>query len=408
MKSHSHQKKSSSKRLEYFLLRWAVGVLTVSGVMVANAADQTFTGIHHQYQDPKPLGMGDAFIAVADDYNAILYNPAGLARREDGQINLALEVGGTSTYPTFIKDVSSASSTQGTDIQKFTAMSELLEKNYGKAYSLRTSLLQGVWVRRHWGIAVLPADATVEMSIQKQGTPAIDVRSYLDSTIAYGYGNDIKGVPGRLSWGTTAKLINRGYLAKQVNAIDLIADSNVVKTSDFQEGYTVDMDLGTLYTPDIPSDGFWSYFRYARPTFGFVARNIFDYGFGQTFKLINKNASTNNPPERLYRVFDFGSKWEYPPLWIFRGRGLLDIRDLGHPSYTWRKSVHVGFEFDWTVTSWWKGQWRVGLNQMYYTAGVSALFSIFRLDLATYGEEFGALSAPVENRVYQVKLNMDF
>ena len=28
----------------------------------------------------RPLAMGNAYVAVADDYNALFYNPAGLAR----------------------------------------------------------------------------------------------------------------------------------------------------------------------------------------------------------------------------------------------------------------------------------------------------------------------------------------
>ncbi len=44
---------------------------------------------------PRPLAMGNAFIAVVDDYNALFYNPAGLARLKDWGfeiINPGLEV----------------------------------------------------------------------------------------------------------------------------------------------------------------------------------------------------------------------------------------------------------------------------------------------------------------------------
>ena len=40
--------------------------------------------------------MGNAYVAVADDYNALFYNPAGLARLEewDGEfLNPTLEIG---------------------------------------------------------------------------------------------------------------------------------------------------------------------------------------------------------------------------------------------------------------------------------------------------------------------------
>jgi hypothetical protein len=35
--------------------------------------------------------MGDAFVAVANDYNALFYNPAGLARLESGEVNLSMD-----------------------------------------------------------------------------------------------------------------------------------------------------------------------------------------------------------------------------------------------------------------------------------------------------------------------------
>lgn len=36
----------------------------------------------------RPLGMGNAFVAVADDHNALFYNPAGLARLKDWKLEL--------------------------------------------------------------------------------------------------------------------------------------------------------------------------------------------------------------------------------------------------------------------------------------------------------------------------------
>ena len=43
----------------------------------------------------RPLGMGNAYVSVADDYNALFYNPAGLARLKswDGEFfNPAIKV----------------------------------------------------------------------------------------------------------------------------------------------------------------------------------------------------------------------------------------------------------------------------------------------------------------------------
>jgi len=249
-------------------------------------------------------------------------------------------------------------------------------------------------------------DLTLEYQVHNQAAPALNVRAYADTTLAYGYGNDIHGLlPGRLSWGATAKFINRGYANKQVNALDFVADSKSFKKEDLRDGYTVDFDLGVLYTPVVATEGIMSVFQLAKPTLGAVVRNVADYGFKQSFKIFNKTQV--DPPEKLNRVLDLGAKFEYPSFWIFSGRGELDVRDIAHPNFTWRRALHAGLEFDWTVSSWWKGNYRVGVNQGYFTAGVSALLFIFNLDVVTFAEDVGTYNSPKENRIYMAKFNLD-
>ncbi len=366
-------------------------------------------GIHHLNESPRALGMGGAFTAGVNDYNALYFNPAALARLEAFELNMNIDLGGSASIAKFMDDIKTANQTTGTESQKTQAMLELLQKQYGRQYSARAGL-GGHIVWPHWGIGVVPADLSLDMKVHNQGTPALNARAYLDSYVVLGFGRDYKGIPGRLSWGVTTKFVNRGYLNTAFTALDLVADSQVVKTSDLREGYGFDGDLGFLYTPQLPGEGLWSYFRSARPTFALVVRNLAETKFSSNLKLINKSPSTtdsNNPPEKLYRVFDIGTKWEYPSAWIFGGRGLMDFRDIGHPNASLRKSFHLGFEFDWRMYSWWKGQYRIGVNQGYPTFGLSALFAVFNLDFVTYGEDVGTYDAPKENRMYMVRLNIN-
>jgi hypothetical protein len=375
--------------------------------VAAQAQEGVQTSIHHHYESIRALGMGDAFIASTDDYSALFYNPAALARRESGQINLAIDAGWTAETTNLSKDFSDVSSKNTTtDADKYNAYSELLQKYYGKTFTIRAKVFEGIWVRPNWGFGIVPADVTLDMQIHNQAAPSVDIRTYVDTTIAYAYAKDLKGlVPGRLSVGSNFKLINRGYANRQFNALDFVADSQVLKKEDLRDGYTFDMDWGTLYTPEVPSEGVLSVFQLAKPTFAAVVRNVVDMGFKNTMHLMSKDQV--EAPERLYRVLDVGAKFEYPSLWIFGGRGELDVRDIGHPNFTTRRALHVGFEFDWSVTTWWRGHYRVGLNQGYYTAGISAMLFIFNLDFATYGEEVGSYSQPKENRIYMAKLNID-
>ena len=374
----------------------------------ALAQEGVHTRIHHHYVSNRAMGMGDAFVANADDYTALFYNPAGLARRDSGQVNLSIEAGGSPKMVDFFKDAAKVDEdTKGaSDAVQFAAYSEFLKQYYGKPMLVRTGLLEAIWARPGWAVGFIPVDLTIEYQVHNQAAPSLNLRAYADTTLAYGYGDDIRGVlPGRLSWGTTVKFINRGYANKQVNALDYVADSKTLKQEDLREGYTVDFDLGLLYTPVVATEGFWSVFQLAKPTFGAVVRNVADYGFGSSLKLINKTKA--DAPEKLHRVFDVGAKFEYPSLWIFSGRGEIDFRDFAHPNFSWRRSMHIGFEFDWTVASWWKGHYRVGLNQGYITGGVSAQLYIFNLDFTTFAEDVGSYDTPKQNRIYMAKLNLD-
>ena len=135
-------------------------------------------------------------------------------------------------------------------------------------------------------------------------------------------------------------------------------------------------------------------------------RNVADYGFTSNFHLVDK--ATSGKPAKLQRRLDLGSLWELPDWWIWKTRVLADVRDIGHENWTIGKGYHVGAEFLWKVFSWWKGGWRLGLNQGYATFGVSAELGIFKLDAVTYGEEVGPSDAKKENRRYMVNASLDF
>jgi hypothetical protein len=383
-------------------------ILLTFSAITAQAQDGVSFTIHHLYQSPRALGMGDAFTAVANDYSALFYNPAGLARRDEGQVNLSINAGASPGIKTFVDEIDAIQNDPALDEPaKSTALYELIQSHYGDTYGLRLAPLEGMWVRPKWGIGFVPADISVEITPHRHVGPSIDTTIYADSYLVFGYGDDIKSVDyGRLSWGVSGKFVNRGWASLAIEATELAANSQVISEDDLLEGYTVDADVGFLWTPDLPSEGFWSWLTLTRPTVGLVVHNIAETGFGQTMNLINKEKT--EAPEKLYRVVDVGTRWEYPSMWVFGGRGTLDVRDIGHPNFNWRRGLHLGLEYDWSMYTWWKGHYRVGLNQGFWTAGLSAELGIFNLDFVSYAEDVGTYSTPVESRQYAVKLNLDF
>lgn len=355
--------------------------------------------LHQHYRHMRALGMGDAFIASADDYGTLFYNPAGLSRLEEGQLNMSLGAAGDSKIPTFYGEVKDASGT--TNMNDITG---LLARNYGNFYSARLSLLQAQWVRPGWGLAVLPVDLSLDLSIRNlSGGGALNVVAFQDTTIAYGRGWDVHWFKNsRMSLGVTAKGIYRGYYNRALLASELAFNSDILKAEDAKEGFTLDADFGMLWSPKISNDSWW---RFTKPSFGAVARNVADYGFTTNAHLIDKNSGE---PPKLGRRFDLGAKFDLPDWWIFKTRFAVDERDIGANNWTYKKGFHAGAEFLWKVKSWWQGGWRVGVNQGYFTAGFTGTFALFTLDLATWADELGTSDENKAVRMYGLKASLDF
>ena len=371
----------------------------------ALAATALFTDIHHQYESIRALGMGDAFTAVANDSSALFYNPAAYSRFEESNLRLNLvdltEASNDQTCQNLVNTIQSTTNV--------TTIINALQTFYGNQCGARVKLTEVSFASQNWGMAFVPADVTIDLQVNNQAAPSLNLRAFGDSTLAVALSRPIRNESwGLLSWGATIKGIQREYVSTQLNALDLAANSSAVNqaltTGSASSGFTADIDLGFLFTPYMP--GAWDWLREAKPTFAVVGHNLLDYGFtSQPFKIGSTQYGT---PEKLNRVFDLGTRFELPSFWVFHGRLALDERDLNHPQFDWRRGFHIGAEFDWALSSWWKGAWRAGMSEVFYpTFGFTGIFSIFRLDLATWANEVGTYVNPVPSRMYEVCLSMD-
>ena len=110
---------------------WIISVLVVLGFAVDSYA-KAYPVLH---RGVRPLGMGGAFTAVADDENALFYNPAGLSALkglELGLLNPIVEVSKKSLD--LIKDA------DDTDFDEIDEVADLMRKYIGDHQHARVAL----------------------------------------------------------------------------------------------------------------------------------------------------------------------------------------------------------------------------------------------------------------------------
>jgi len=367
-----------------------------------NSNGQNRMGLNHNirqnYVSPRALGMGNALTAVADDHNVLFYNPAGLAFLEKGNLNLRLQAGGTPDLINFYNDARGA--LDKPDTEKPSAVNEVFTRNFGRDFNFRP-VVGGVYVSPNWGVAFIPVDVSLDLSVHQNLGPTLSIEGYQDSTLAYGYAQKIDAGPlGKdFSVGATAKVVYRGYVGKALPAPEFVINPDYFSAKDMDEGLTADLDIGTMWK--IPSADY----VYIQPYISTVVRNVIDYGFKTNFHLIDPNSGE---PPKLGRRFDIGTRLQGKKFWNLVPSFTMDFKDIGHEYWTWMKGHHLGIEVLWDVSWWLRGGYRIGLNQGYLTAGVSATLVWFQLDIATWGEELGTTNAKKENRRWALMASLDF
>lgn len=240
--------KLGAKSVVKLAAKLLVGAFALLLAPYSYSAQSVSTKIYNPYSSIRAMGMGNAFTAVADDYSLIMYNPAGFSRKKNNEIQVSLLGAGVSAKTlTIAGDIDKASKTTGTDADKAQAVSDVLEQYYGQSLGGKLQALELFWVRNGWGIALLPLDMTIDMSINRQLGPAIDLNIRGDTSIAFGFGKEITKY---IDAGLTLKYVHRVSVEEIVPAFELATDPNVLSDNRFREGTKTDFDLGFMWRPN--------------------------------------------------------------------------------------------------------------------------------------------------------------
>ena len=330
----------------------------------------------------RPLAMGNAFVAVADDYNAMFYNPAGIARLDswDGElVNPTFMF--SSNFKSLIEDAGDLNTTNDTI--------DFIEKNTGEdqVFDFRLSP-HLIFPGFGFGISI---KAGVSAIFHRE--ISVEVKSGAEAIVPFTYAKSL--FDDKLSLGATLKLRVIGGVDSEFSMEDIEALSNNDDDPDstgptledyVKAGSGMGADFGLLFTPT----------KVMEPTIGI---SITDIG-GTSFEVLDAGDEALGEPEVQLASVNVGLSLK--PYMKNRKYVLvaLDMHGINQP-YSFSRKLNIGSEFGW-------GQFlkaQVGLYKGYPSFGLQLDAGIVNLKFLNYTEELGEVagSNPSPRYAFQFK-----
>ncbi|MFN0118620.1 MAG: hypothetical protein ACKVQC_10060 [Elusimicrobiota bacterium] len=372
----------------------------------------------------RPLGMGGAFTAVADDHNVFTYNPAGMVQRTGAQTTiLELAVGASQDFKDatdFVKDneddlTNFENLSSARQSQLVNEISRTISKLNPRLYAA-SDIASFVSGPKFFGIPIhggLGAFGSVDASFK--------LESGLIPSISYQINNDLLFplsiakrweapwiIPGKMGVGLTGKIIRRNQVSQNRLSVLQLDD---LETPPVQSGVGFGSDLGFLFQPNdrfniglMVQDFLGTKIKYdslaaekgfaAQPERDTVIRPRTNLGFAVVPKKLFWLLPTSDRWTLAFDVRDILTDNEH----VMFERGLN--KPLGKNFWT---HMHMGAEF-----RYWFLRFRGGASQGYPTAGLGLDIPILKIDYAFYSRELGELAGDIREENHIISLALRF
>ncbi|MCX5782539.1 MAG: hypothetical protein NT145_07580 [Elusimicrobia bacterium] len=367
----------------------------------------------------RPLAMGGAFVALADDKNAFFYNPAGITQRTGSEFTLfELPVSITNDSLNFYQYYNdNKDKLENFDKLNIIDKNQVITDINNKITKYKTRITLGFPNFSYltpgkkflsWGIGVFDE---ANVGFQFRSGILIPNLNYWGKAdvigavpLAHRFDSLPYNIPGKISVGANVKYIMRGKIDETKSVLEL---DNI--SPQLQMGNGMGFDIGTLYQPN------------SRWNFGL---QITDLG-GTTLKYDAVN--TTDPGKLSKPAYNsmINSEWNmgtafipskiyyWPKKYInTKDRILLlaDVRDILSSEervvsdYFWKK-LHLGAEFRWGPLS-----LRGGFNSGYPTLGLGARIPYLglRADYAYWTDELGAYAGQIAETNHRISIALSW
>jgi hypothetical protein len=337
----------------------------------------------------RPLAMGNAYVAVADDFNALFYNPAGLARLDTWHGELFNpKLGISQNTIATIKDVSNLASSESSGIESTISTFETMT---GKPQWINLGFTPHL-VFPGFGIG-LGLDVGGSMVIHRTISADVDVgaMAILPVAAAKNFLED------RLSIGMAVKGIFKQGVEREFSLADIAAfskqssDASGNSLKDYVVGGSaMGVDFGMLFTP----------IQTGEPTLGI---SITDVG-GTPYKARKSGNLDLGAPDPRDPAVNTGISFKPIKTDSYYVLTTIDAHAINQPIH-FSKKLNVGAEWGFGRVL----KLQAGLHQGSLSGGVQVDAWLLVLRFASYAEELGTVageSAATSNRRYVAQLKL--
>lgn len=316
------------------------------------------------YRGPRAQAMGNAFTAVADDEQAIFYNPAGLAGVKGFTFNFAsISAESSNDLATGIPTLSDSLSNPG-----ITSANALMGKNYSERLQATSSL-----ILPRFGIAAI---ATEEAAIRLENSSRPTGMYGMQTTYGFqaGFGVPVwklKKKRGELRFGFAGKMLWRAGSYVQPTLTDIMTLNMTKLKGNFTDfGLGVGFDLGLQFVRPIRKKLFLQA--------GLAWKDIGDTSFSS-----GGSAQKNNLTAGIAAIYQGAD---------LRATFAYDF-DRILESMDWKKKNHFGMELKFPLLS-----LSVGMSQTSPTYGAGLDFVLFKVMYSSYAEELATFAGQNSER----------
>lgn len=337
-----------------------------------HAASQT--PLRHEYpyayRSAAFLGRGDAGLAIADDEDAIFYNPAGVARGK-GIFKRAVFLSPMIEMSQSARDLANRIGVQGSD------PTDTLREQVGKPQHLGMNAFSGLVMRRaalglyvhgrNTGYVFKDPDAGALETVYAHGVN--------DAGLAFAVAEDF------------GKRFRAGFTLRHMQRLEYFVNANVAEAQDaFTDTDSDQLAMqGTGTALDVGVQFSFGRKRFAS-AYGLTIQDVGNTQFAPAKS--TTLAPAERPLQPTPQTVNLGAAWMVKSH-VSEMKFLVDLRDVaGNTGLDHGKKLHLGTELNIAGLV----GMVAGVNQGYPTAGFFLDLHVFRLDLGSYTEEVDSVA----------------